>query len=58
MGETQDIETQSDEQLTTAWVVIANASDWMLEGKQQAEWVEAAKRWRDAYFASLQEGKD
>ncbi len=51
---TQDIETSGDDQLEMAWVVIANASDWMLKGKQHTEWVEAAERWRDAYFASLQ----
>ena len=38
---------------TMAWVVIANASDWILESKHAAEWREAAERWRDAYFASL-----
>ena len=53
MAETQDIETQPDDLLEMAWIVIANASDWISEGKQQAEWREAAERWRDAYFASL-----
>ena len=53
MAETQDIETPGDDQLATAWVIIANASDWDLEGKHQMEWREAAERWRDAYFVSL-----
>ena len=53
-AEAQDIETPGDDQMEMAWVVIANASDWIQEGKQQAEWRKAAERWRDAYFASLQ----
>ena len=55
MAKKQDIETPGDDQLEMAWVIIANASDWIQEGKHQAEWRKAAKRWRDAYFASLQE---
>ena len=58
MAETQDIETPGDDQLEMAWVVIANASDWDLGGKQPAEWREAAERWRDAYFALLSNGED
>ena len=53
MAETQDTEIQSDDLTEMAWVVIANASDWILKGKQHTEWREAAARWRDAYFASL-----
>jgi hypothetical protein len=39
-----------DDLLETAWVIIANASDW---NNPNSEWREAAERWRDAYFASL-----
>ena len=53
MAEPQDIETPGDDLLETAWVVIANASDWILEGKHQTEWVKEARRWRDDYFATL-----
>ena len=53
IAEPQDIETPGDDLLNTAWVVIANASDWILEGNHSTEWVEAAKRWRDAYHRTL-----
>jgi hypothetical protein len=36
-----------------AWVVIANARDWLLDDAQAAEWREAAVRWRDKFHASL-----
>ena len=57
MAETQDIETQPDDLLEMAWVVIANANDWISEDKQHAEWREAAERWRDDYFASLPDAR-
>jgi hypothetical protein len=31
----------------TAWTIIANARDWVIEDEQAKEWVEAATRWRD-----------
>ena len=53
-----DLVTLAEDQgdlLEKAWVIIANAADWMLEGKPHAEWIGAAEHWRDSYFATLPE---
>jgi hypothetical protein len=44
-----------DELCTAAWGIIANVhgGDWE---KESPEWLEAAIRWRDDYFARI--GKD
>lgn len=47
-----------DELLEMAWVIMANAADWLQEGKQYDEWVEAAEKWRNDYFATLKEPSD
>jgi hypothetical protein len=39
--------------LYKAWVVIANARDWLLDDAQAAEWRAAAERWRDNQFHPL-----
>ncbi len=39
--------------LEMAWVVIANASDWNTEDKDESEWLVAARRWRDDYHGTL-----
>lgn len=42
----------------TAWTLIANARDWLLDDEQAKEWVEAAIRWRDEQFHPLLKRKD
>jgi hypothetical protein len=42
----------TDDQLGTAWGVIANAKNWT-EDTPGSDWLVAAERWRDHYFASL-----
>jgi len=45
---------KAEELLYDAWVVIANVSEGDWE-KQTPEWKDAAKRWRDAWHAHLDE---
>ena len=40
-----------DDLLYTAWAVIANSPDWLLE--EETDWVKAAKAWRDEYHSQL-----
>ncbi len=52
MSEQKHDEAIDNDDLTEmAWGIIANASDWDDETRQ--EWVDAAVRWRDAYFTTL-----
>lgn len=39
--------------LETAWTIIANARDWLVDDDQCKIWVEAAKAWRDKYHNEL-----
>ena len=46
--------TDAADLLETAWVVIANASDW----GERDDWQEAAERWRDQYHLWLDQYLD